>query len=51
MFENIENLAKYAFGDYIKQRVKLYEKFLSVRDKKYLTWAIESVISRFRNRG
>ncbi|MCA0348228.1 MAG: alpha/beta hydrolase [Bacteroidetes bacterium] len=44
LFENIENLAKYAFGDYIKQRVKLYEKFLSVRDKKYLTWAIESVI-------
>ena len=44
LIENIENLAKYAFGDYIKQRVKLYEKFLSVRDKKYLTWAIESVI-------
>lgn len=44
LFENIENLAKYAFGDFIKQRVKLYEKFLSVRDKNYLNWAIENVI-------
>jgi uncharacterized membrane protein len=44
LFQNIENLAKYAFGDFIKQRVKLYEKFLSVRDKNYLNWAIENVI-------
>lgn len=44
LFENIENLTKYAFGDFIKQRVKLYEKFLSVRDKNYLNWAIEQVI-------
>lgn len=44
LFENIENLAKYTLGDVIKQRVKLYEKFLSVRDKSYLNWAIENVI-------
>lgn len=44
LFENLENLAKYAFGNFIKQRVKLYEKFLSVRDKDYLNWAIENVI-------
>lgn len=44
LFENIENLAKYAFGDFIKQRVKLYEKFLSVRDKTYLNWAVEQVV-------
>ena len=44
LFGNIENLAKYAFGNYIKQRVKLYEKFLSVRDKNYLNWAIEQVV-------
>ncbi|MGV9004183.1 alpha/beta hydrolase [Flavobacterium sp.] len=44
LLENIENLTKYAFGDYIKQRVKLYEKFLSIRDKTYLTWAVEQVI-------
>lgn len=44
LFENIENLTKYAFGDFVKQRVKLYEKFLSVRDKTYLNWAVEQVI-------
>lgn len=44
LFENLENLTKYAFGSYVKQRVKLYEKFLSVRDKNYLNWAVEQVI-------
>lgn len=44
LFENIENLTKYAFGDFVKQRVKLYEKFLSVRDKTYLNWAVEQVV-------
>jgi pimeloyl-ACP methyl ester carboxylesterase len=42
---NVENLAKYAFGSYVKQRLKLYEKFLSVRDKDYLDWSIEQIIN------
>jgi hypothetical protein len=42
---NVENLAKYAFGSYVKQRLKLYEKFLSVRDKEYLDWSIEQIIN------
>jgi pimeloyl-ACP methyl ester carboxylesterase len=41
---NVESLAKFSFGDKITQRLKLYEKFLSVRDKRYLDWAIEQVI-------
>lgn len=41
---NIENLAKFSFGNTINQRIKLYEKFLSVRDIHYLDWAIEQVI-------
>ncbi len=41
---NIENLAKFSFGDKVNQRLKLYEKFLSVRDISYLDWAIEQVI-------
>ena len=46
LFENIELLAKYTFGSSIlKQRIKLYEKFLSVRDKVYLDWAIEQIIN------
>ena len=46
LLENIEHLAKFAFGSsIIKQRLKLYEKFLSVRDKSYLDWAIENIIN------
>ncbi|WPO79262.1 alpha/beta hydrolase [Flavobacterium sp. KACC 22761] len=41
---NIENLAKYSFGEKVKKRIKLYEKFLAVRDLNYLQWAVESVI-------
>lgn len=41
---NVENLAKFSFGEKIKSRLKLYEKFLSVRDINYLDWAIEQVI-------
>lgn len=41
---NVENVAKFSFGDKIKSRLKLYEKFLSVRDRSYLDWAIEQVI-------
>ncbi|AWA31272.1 alpha/beta hydrolase [Flavobacterium magnum] len=41
---NVEKLAKFSFGSKINQRLKLYEKFLSVRDKRYLEWAVENVI-------
>jgi pimeloyl-ACP methyl ester carboxylesterase len=41
---NVESLAKFSFGEKVNQRLKLYEKFLSVRDKNYLDWAIEQVI-------
>ena len=41
---NIESLAKFSFGAKINQRIKLYEKFLSVRDLRYLNWAVEQVI-------
>jgi len=41
---NIENLAKYSFGDKINKRIRLYEKFLAMRDIRYLQWAVENVI-------
>jgi len=44
LLENVESLVKYAFGDVIKSRLKLYETFLSMRDKRYLDWAIEQVV-------
>jgi hypothetical protein len=46
LFENMELLVKFTFGSsIIKQRLVLYEKFLSVRDKRYLDWAIEEIIN------
>jgi predicted esterase YcpF (UPF0227 family) len=44
LFANIESLAKFSFGEKVNQRLKLYEKFLSVRDIRYLNWAVEQVI-------
>lgn len=45
LLANVELLVKYAFGsDIIQKRLKLYEKYLSVRDKKYLDWSIENVL-------
>ena len=41
---NIEKLAKFSFGNTINKRLKLYEKYLAVRDKRYLDWAIEQVV-------
>jgi len=44
LVQNVESLAKFSFGKKINERLKLYDKFLSVRDKRYLDWAIEQVI-------
>lgn len=44
LLSNVEALAKYAFGDTVTKRLALYEKYLQMRDKKYLDWAIENVI-------
>ena len=41
---SIENLVKFSFGERINERIKLYEKFLSVRDISYLEWAVEQVV-------
>lgn len=42
--QDIEKLVKYAFGDSLKRKLKLYEKYLHVRDKNYLDWALENMI-------
>lgn len=44
LLQNIEMLNKFSFGAAIKQRLKLYEKYLSMRDKTYLEWAIEQML-------
>lgn len=41
---NVEFLTKYASSDVMKQRLKLYEQFMHLREKDYLDWAIEQVV-------
>ena len=45
MITNIENYTKYAFGNTIKKRVHLYSKYLAMRDKDYLPWALHNVLN------
>lgn len=40
----IEKLARLTTNKTVKQRMELYDKFLSVRDDRYLHWAIRNVI-------
>ena len=44
LLANVEALTKYAFGTMIKERLKLYKKYLTMNDKAYLDWAIEQVV-------
>lgn len=41
---NIELFAKYTFIKNVNRRLELYQKYLSVRDKTYLDWAIKQII-------
>lgn len=40
----VDKLARFSMGSKINERLKMYEKYLSVRDSQYLSWAIENVI-------
>lgn len=42
--DKMDALAKFSLGEKINQRLKLYEKFLAVRDNNYLQWAVRQVI-------
>lgn len=44
LVEDIDTLAKYAFGETIKNRVALYKKYLSMNDRKYLSWAVKEMV-------
>ncbi|MFI8606226.1 alpha/beta fold hydrolase [Cellulophaga baltica] len=45
LVNNVELLAKYAFGETVVKRLELYERYLSVRDKYYLDWCIDHIIN------
>lgn len=44
VFMNVEKFSSLSWGRKINQRLKLYEKFLAVRNKTYLDWALEKVV-------
>jgi pimeloyl-ACP methyl ester carboxylesterase len=39
------DLTKYAIGPKTEKRLKLYQEYLHVRDKRYLDWAIEQMVT------
>ena len=41
----IEDFSKIIFGKFVKKRVEMYQKYLSVRDEVYLNWAISQVLN------
>ncbi|NKI27245.1 alpha/beta hydrolase [Arenibacter sp. 6A1] len=45
MVNNVELMAKYAFGETATKRLKLYQQYLSVRDKYYLDWSIDQIVN------
>lgn len=44
LLQQIEVLRRFAFNQALKMRFKLYEKYLSMRNKEYLEWAIEQML-------
>lgn len=45
LVSSVDFLAKYAFGETVTKRLKLYEKYLDMRDTKYLDWAIDQMVN------
>lgn len=45
VLSNIEKYEKFAFTHSIKSRIKLYKKYLSMRDALYLPWAIHTIVN------
>jgi len=45
ILSDVDKMAKYAFGETIKSRVKLYKKYLSMNDNVYLKWALQEIIN------
>ncbi len=45
LVNNIELLTKYAFGEIVTKRLKLYEEYLSIRDRYYIDWSIDQMVN------
>lgn len=42
---SVEDLTKFSVGPRSKKRLRLYQQYLNVRDKKYLDWALKSMVT------
>ncbi len=45
LVNNVELIAKYAFGETVTKRLDLYEQYLSVKDKYYIDWSLDQIIN------
>ena len=45
LINNLDTLAKVAFGETIKKRINLYKKYLSVTNAYYLKWSIHQIVN------
>ena len=44
LFLTSKNYSRFAFGPISRKRLKLYQDYLPIRDKRYLDWAIKNMI-------
>lgn len=44
LLDYVDHFEKIAPNDFLKKRAKLYRKYLSVRNNKYLNWAIKNMV-------
>ncbi len=42
---SVEDLTKFSVGPKSKKRLKLYQQYLHVRNKRYLNWALEKMVT------
>ena len=45
LVNNVDVLARYAFGDPVSKRLRLYDRYLGMRDITYLDWAIDRIVN------
>lgn len=45
LLDYADYMEKFAVGDYLKKRIPLYRKYLSVRNTKYVDWAIKNMVN------
>ena len=41
----VDHFEKYAVGDFLKKRARLYKQYISISDKQYIDWAIKQMLT------